>query len=147
MPSSLADPTNSANYCDQRGYGFNGVVLVVTTRPPGEPIPADYEELLRVPGARKLQLEALSADDVLALACQRLSVSVMPGPVADLIRRKAQGNPFYGEELAFALRDLGFILVEDGRCRIEPGIDLDAVVPPSLGAVIISRVDRRASAH
>ena len=38
--------------------------------------------------------------------------------VARLIEKRAEGNPFFAEELALSLRDRGVISIEDGVCRI-----------------------------
>jgi class 3 adenylate cyclase/tetratricopeptide (TPR) repeat protein len=118
-------------------------LLVITTRPLTEP-PPEYTQLLKVSGAQPLRLEALPPDATLALVCQRLGVSSVPKPVADLIRAKAEGNPFYSEELAFALRDTGVILIADGECRLTEGrTDLSAInLPDTVQGVITSRIDR-----
>ena len=34
---------------------------------------------------------------------------------------EAEGHPFFSEELAYALRDAGLILIEHGLCRLAPG--------------------------
>src|SRR5262249_14968070 len=106
------------------------LLLAVTTRPMAEPVPLEYQHLLDGAGACKLPLEALTPEDSLALVCYRLGVGSLPEPVSEFLRRKAQGNPFFTEELAYALRDGGLVLVEEGRCRVAPGADLDATAFP-----------------
>jgi tetratricopeptide (TPR) repeat protein len=120
------------------------VLLVVTTRPLAGPPPTEYTQLLKAPGAQHLKLEALAPDATLTLVCQRLGVAAVPQPVADLIRAKAEGNPFYSEELAFALRDTGVIRVVGGDCHLSEGrTDLSAVnLPDTVQGVITSRIDR-----
>src|SRR5262249_35696553 len=121
------------------------VLVVVACRPPGEPVPAGYRDFLKLPGLRPLRLGALPRDSVLALVSQRLDVAELPGPVADLIVQKAQGNPFYSVELAYALRDAGLIVADGGGCRLAPDVDLETVaVPESVQGVIVSRIDRLA---
>ena len=48
-------------------------------------------------------------------------MSSVPRLVAELIGEHAGGNPFFSEELAYALRDTGAITVTDGICQIAPG--------------------------
>jgi len=60
----------------------------------------------------------------------RLQVATLPAPVAELIREKAHGNPFFSEELAYALRDAGLIQIEGDACRLTPGADLQALSFP-----------------
>jgi len=122
------------------------LLLVLATRPLVEPLPDDYRRLRQDPATESLRLEPLGAHDVLTLVCDRLGVRRLPEPVAGLIEERAQGNPFFSEELAYALRDAGLIRITDGRCTIAPGAgDLSTVShragrggrpdrPPSAGA-------------
>ena len=121
------------------------VLLVVVTRSPAEPPPADYRELLaRAPRSQRVALDTLSGDDALRLAGLRLGVDSLPEPVAALIREKAGGHPFFSEELGYALRDAGLIAVADGACRVvAPPETLRAVnFPDTVEGVITSRIDR-----
>jgi class 3 adenylate cyclase/tetratricopeptide (TPR) repeat protein len=119
------------------------LLLVLATRPLPNPPPQEYGQLLAAPDGERLRLGALEGADVLDLVCQRLGVADLPEPVTQLIQEKAQGNPFYSEELAYALRDAGLILVENDRCRIAPGVDWQSVsVPDSVQGVVTSRIDR-----
>ncbi len=122
------------------------LLLVIATRPLDEPLPAEYKQLLQAGNVQHLRLEALSKDDSLALVCQRLRVSSLPVPVATLIRDRAEGNPFFSEELAYALRDAGLIEVAQGECRIAPQTgDLSTLqFPDTVQGVITSRIDRLA---
>jgi predicted ATPase len=71
--------------------------------------------------------------------CRRLGVATLPAPVAELIREKAHGNPFFSEELAYALRDAGLILIEgDTYADLTPGA-VQALSFPKRQAAIISQ--------
>lgn len=122
------------------------LLLVIATRPLDEPLPSEYKQLLQAGNVQHLRLEVLSKDDSLALVCQRLRVATLPTPVAELIRERAEGNPFFSEELAYALRDSGLIEVANGECRIPPETgDLKALqFPDTVQGVITSRIDRLA---
>jgi class 3 adenylate cyclase len=123
---------------------IKSVLLVIAARPLAEPLPGEYARLLKDPDTHHLTLDTLSPEESLLLVCQRLGVTSVPGPVAALIRAKAEGNPFYSEELAYALRDTGLIQVIDGDCRIASGVnDLSALnLPDTVQGVITSRIDR-----
>lgn len=120
------------------------VLLVITTRPLSDPLPAEYTQLLKLPGQQVLKLAALSPEATLTLVCQRLGVAEIPAPVAGLIRAKAEGNPFFSEELAFALRDTGILRIDAGMCRLAEGAgDLSGInIPDTVQGVITSRIDR-----
>ncbi|MEP7200281.1 MAG: hypothetical protein ABI874_10710, partial [Chloroflexota bacterium] len=118
-------------------------LLVVATRPLAEPLPTEYVRLLESPNTTHLQLQPLSANDTQTLICQRLGVRRLPEAIAALIRNKAEGHPFFSEELAYAMRDTGLIEIADGECRVMPHVDLQAVaLPDTVQGVIISRIDR-----
>jgi class 3 adenylate cyclase/tetratricopeptide (TPR) repeat protein len=120
------------------------LLLVISTRPAVEPVPAEYRQIMADPATTVIRLNALSPDDALLLVCRRLGVPTLPEPVAHLIRQKAEGHPFFSEELAYALRDSGLILIETGLCRLAPEAgDLSSLTfPNTIQGVITSRIDR-----
>ena len=120
------------------------LLLVLATRPLVEPLPDDYRRLRQDPATECLRLEPLGRHDVIALVCDRLGVRRLPEPVAALIEERAQGNPFFSEELAYALRDAGLIRITDGSCTIAPGAgDLSTVsLPDTVQGVVAGRIDR-----
>jgi class 3 adenylate cyclase/tetratricopeptide (TPR) repeat protein len=120
------------------------MLLILVTRPMNDTLPPDYVRLLNAPGVQQIQLEALPAEEVELLVCQRLSVAGLPPTVAQFIRAKAEGHPFFSEELAYALRDAGLIQIAEGQCQLAPGThDLRAVnLPDTIEGVITSRIDR-----
>jgi tetratricopeptide (TPR) repeat protein len=90
-----------------------------------------------------MELEPLPAGDLEELIRQRLGVKTLPAQVTELVRRKAEGNPFFSEELVFALRDAALIRITGDRCEIAPNVDLDAVAfPDTVQEVVTSRIDR-----
>ncbi|MGH2593828.1 MAG: adenylate/guanylate cyclase domain-containing protein, partial [Anaerolineae bacterium] len=125
---------------------IQSMLLVIATRPIDDPLPVEYSQLLRAPGTQQLRLGPLPVDDALTLVCRRLGVAALPDPVRTLILEKAEGHPFFSEELAYALRDAGLILIDDGTCRVAPGAgDLSALnVPNTVQGVITGRIDRLA---
>jgi class 3 adenylate cyclase/tetratricopeptide (TPR) repeat protein len=122
------------------------LLLVLATRPLVEPLPDDYRRLRQNPSTEHLRLEPLSPRDTLALACDRLGVRQLPEPVASLIEERAQGNPFFSEELASALRDAGLLRITDGVCRLAPGAGALSAMsfPDTMQGVVAARIDRLA---
>ncbi len=118
-------------------------LLIVAARPLPDPPPAEYTYLITTAGATVIQIGTLSAADVDQLICERLGVDALPRPVADLIHQKAEGHPFFSEELAYALRDAGLIEVSAGKCQIAAAtLDLAALdFPDTIQDVITSRID------
>lgn len=119
------------------------LLLVLATRPLPEPWPRDYQHLRQTPTTHTLSLTALAPAEIEQLLTHRLGVGHLPAVVLDLIRTKAEGHPFFSEELLYALRDAGHIGVAAGECRVSPNVNLQAVnFPDTVQGVIISRIDR-----
>jgi class 3 adenylate cyclase/tetratricopeptide (TPR) repeat protein len=117
------------------------VLLVLSTRPQLMRLAEDYP-WLKDPGIHRMQLASLSRENVESLLCQRLGVVALPPSVMEQIFEKAQGNPFFSEELAYHLRDTHQIESALGQCyltRPDDGRIVD--LPPSVHSVINSRLD------
>lgn len=119
------------------------LLLVVVTRPLVEPAPPEYIDLMAVSSAQHLKLNPLTRDDTRKMLCQRLRAKTVPEPVVDLVFEKAQGNPFFSEQLIYALRESGVILINDEECGLAPDAgDLATVqFPDTVQGVVTGRID------
>ncbi|MEP7136673.1 MAG: adenylate/guanylate cyclase domain-containing protein [Chloroflexota bacterium] len=119
------------------------ILLMLNTRPLADPVPVQFKQLLDDPDARLVKLEAMMLDDVEALVCQRLGVKSVPAMLGRLIREKSEGHPFFAEELAYALRESGVLIIEDQVCKIHPRFMNfeDLTLPDTLQAAITNRID------
>jgi class 3 adenylate cyclase/tetratricopeptide (TPR) repeat protein len=117
--------------------------LALNTRPLTDPVPVQLKQVLDTPGTRLLRLEAMKLDDVEALVCQRLGVKSVPPMLSRLIREKSEGHPFFAEELAYALRDSGILIIENQECRVHSRFlnFEDLTLPDTLQAAITNRID------
>jgi len=120
------------------------LMLMITSRPLTAPVPLEAEQIRQLPYTQQITLERLPAQDTLALVAHKLGVKDLPKPVNTLIMEKAEGHPFFSEELAYALRDAGILLIENGMSRLAPGIsNLESLnLPKTVQGVITSRIDR-----
>ncbi|HZD11502.1 MAG TPA: AAA family ATPase, partial [Candidatus Binatia bacterium] len=120
------------------------VLFVFVTRPAvsTEAAQKEYERLLNAPDVEQLRLTTLSQEQVVHIICLRLGVTELPPVVAAFIYRHSEGHPFFSEEIAFALRDAGYIRVEDGRCVLANGELGDIDFPVTIQGVVTSRIDR-----
>ena len=74
---------------------------------------------------------------------QQLRARALSEPVAQLIREKAEGHPFFAEELAHALRDRGLVEVQDGVCRFTAAAERQSMqLPNTVQVVVKSRIDQ-----
>lgn len=121
-----------------------GLLLVMTTRPFEPQRPIDYERLLQMPRTRHVQIPPLSPEETGELASQRLGVASIPPSIATMLAEQSQGNPFFSQELIYALRDAGAILVQDGTCTVSPDMQTLPTLrlPDTIQGVVLSRIDR-----
>lgn len=141
-----------AHWLDSASWDLIGLVatqvkpllLVIVTRPLALTKQENYHQLLHAPGTLHIKLEGLPNEDILALVCQRLGVTSLPELVANSISNKAQGNPFFSEELAYALRDAGLIATVNGECHLTTHVEefRAFVIPDNIQSAIASRLDR-----
>jgi class 3 adenylate cyclase len=120
------------------------VLLLIAMHPAGDDQPAERQRLLSRDDAVALRLQALAPDEARLLVCQRLRVRALSEAVARLIDEKAEGHPFFAEELALDLRDRGVIRVESGVCRLSPDAAGTAPtqLPSTVQVVVSSRIDQ-----
>jgi predicted ATPase len=70
-----------------------------------------------------------------------LGTAEIPGDLRELIARKAEGNPFFVEEVTKSLLEEGALRRKDGR--LELAQDIGAVsIPDRIQDVIMARIDR-----
>jgi len=119
------------------------IFLALNTRPLTDPVPVQFKQLLDYPGTRFVKLEAMMLDDVESLVCQRLGVRSIPPMIGRLIREKSEGHPFFAEELAYALRESGVLIIEDQECKVYTRFMNfeDIALPDTLQAAITNRID------
>ena len=88
---------------------------------------------------------ALSAEDSGRMAEAILATDVLPDPLRAVISAKAEGNPFYVEELVKTLEESGALRREDGHLVLARPVS-ELAIPDTVHDVIAARVDRLAEA-
>ncbi|MBI4339872.1 MAG: AAA family ATPase [Chloroflexi bacterium] len=88
-----------------------------------------------------LLLEPLTERDSRALVGNLLHIEDLPERVRNLILTKAEGNPFFVEEVIRSLLDAHLVVLENSHWRATREIETIAV-PSTLVGVIQSRLDR-----
>jgi class 3 adenylate cyclase len=106
-----------------------GPLLVLgTARPDGSPLPT----------GETLLLEALAAEEQDRLLAGLLGAQP-PAALARLVAR-AEGNPFFIEELLSTLMDGGLLIPANGSWRLEE-LPADFALPDSVRALLAARID------
>ena len=91
--------------------------------------------------AATVSLEPLSEEQSSALIVNLLGSTELPTDVAERIVDTAEGNPLFVEETLAMLIDDGLVVREDDRW-VAAGDLSDVTVPPSIQALLASRLDR-----
>ena len=120
--------------------------LVVVSRPVNG---RGVDGALAGPHIDLLSLTALDPDDIVALVTSRLGLPAdgLPAPVARLVCERAEGNPFFAEELVFALRNRGLITLETSpdqvRCALGPHwAQASQTLPDTIHGLVLTRIDQ-----
>jgi class 3 adenylate cyclase len=106
------------------------LLLLVTTRPDRPGLRGAGESSTLEP------LTAEEADRVL----HRLLGSEFSGPTRDFLVQRAEGNPFFLEELLSTLIQQGVLILEDGCWRLS-GAPATLEIPDSVQALLAARID------
>src|SRR5499426_2538505 len=89
----------------------------------------------------RLGLRTLSDHDSLRLAAGMLAMAEAPPELRDLIIRKAEGNPFFLEEVLTSLLEVGALRQHNGRYMLTKHVS-EIYVPDTIQDVIMARIDR-----
>jgi tetratricopeptide (TPR) repeat protein len=89
----------------------------------------------------RLALPTLSTADTVQMARAMLATEQIPEALQALIVQKAEGNPFFVEEVVKSLRETGAIRREGDHYVLTRPLD-ETVVPDTIQDVLMARIDR-----
>jgi class 3 adenylate cyclase len=92
-------------------------------------------------GLTEITLNPLSDADSRQLVSNLLEVEALPENVRTVILQKAEGNPFFVEEVIRMLIDRGAIVKQDDRWAAGRGIET-VEIPDNLQGLLLARIDR-----
>ncbi len=111
-------------------------VLLVLTHRPGYRHPFGDRSF-----QERISLQALSVDEMARMASGVLASAELPEELQALLAAKAEGNPFFLEEVTCALREEGVLSVEDGRAVLDRAA-ARIEIPDRVQDVLMARLDR-----
>jgi len=120
------------------------LVVVFVSRP--DPDSAGWKLIAQskdIPGvgALELHLSPLSENDSRALVNNLLEIEALPESLRQLILAKAEGNPFFVEEVIRMLIDRGGLTRQNGQWMVTR--EINAIeIPDTLQGVLTARIDR-----
>lgn len=110
------------------------ILLLCTHRPGYVAAFADRSFVTRLP------LQPLRPQETSQLAAAVVGAA-LPDAIAELIVRRAEGNPFFIEEITKTLLEVGALQRTDDGLVVSPELS-DSVVPDTIHGVIMARIDR-----
>ncbi len=113
-----------------------GRVLCIFTYRPGYINPIEDRTF-----QSRIALDNLSSDDSVKVATSILSVNRLPQALQALIVDKAEGNPFFVEEVVKTLRETGVIRRSEDSWILAKAPD-EVLIPDTIQDVIMARIDR-----
>jgi class 3 adenylate cyclase/tetratricopeptide (TPR) repeat protein len=117
-------------------HGSRAAVMVLVTYRPGYVPPWGDRSY-----ASQIALAPLSTADSQRVVASVLGVATLPAAVTELICQKAEGNPFYLEEITRSFVDTGILVSREGGYALaRPVTPQD--LPDTVQGVIMARIDR-----
>jgi class 3 adenylate cyclase/tetratricopeptide (TPR) repeat protein len=95
-------------------------------------LPGEYHEM---------RLQDFSPSDAEAMVCSLLKTNSLPPDLSRFVQNKAEGNPFYLEEVINSLIESKSLVQDDGNWRMAGRIG-DLEISSSIRGVILARLDR-----
>jgi predicted ATPase len=89
----------------------------------------------------EIQLDPLSEEESRSLVAHLLVIESLPAEVRDLILARAEGNPFFVEEVVRMLVERGLIERRDGRWLTSSEI-ASVDIPETLHGLLLARIDQ-----
>ena len=111
------------------------VLFILTYRPGYTPPFGDHTFHTR------LALTTLSSADSVRMTRDLLGAAELPADLEALIVEKAEGNPFFVEELVRSVEELGAVRREGARVVVSRQLDA-TLVPDTIEDVVTARIDR-----
>jgi hypothetical protein len=91
----------------------------------------------------EITLQPLEAGDANALISALLNIADLPDELRQLILRKADGNPYFVEEIVRTLIEQGIVYETEDRLHWRASTKVaDITIPDTLQALLMARIDR-----
>lgn len=114
------------------------ILFFMVSRPVGEAAEVINMLVRNNVSGQRIELQPLTDTEVTTLVCRLLAIKGLPASVSKLLSR-AEGNPFYVEEIVRTLLERGNIVPGEDGWRI--GDTATAEVPNTLQGIIGTRID------
>ncbi len=125
-------------------FNFQAPAIVVCTFRPHFSLFTSHEQKAIAPIYKEIRIGELSPSETEDMIASMLDTEALPQDLCRLIRNRAEGNPFYLEEILNALVESDALVFESGRWRLHRTFR-DSDIPSTIHGVIASRMDQLSS--
>jgi tetratricopeptide (TPR) repeat protein len=122
-------------------FSFEQPALVISTTRPHASLFTIHEQEAIASIYQELRLEELSRKETENMMASMLDTESLPDNLCRLIRSRAEGNPFYLEEILNTLVESNALTFTDGRWQMNRAFK-ETDIPSTIHGVIASRMDQ-----
>ncbi len=122
-------------------FNFQHPAIVICTFRPHFSLFTSHEQQIIAPIYKEIRLGELSPSETEDMMGSMLDTQTLPRDLCRLIRNRAEGNPFYLEEILNALVDSNTLTFENDRWQLNRAFK-ETDIPSTIHGVIASRMDQ-----
>ena len=122
-------------------FNFEQPAMVISTTRPHASLFTSHEVDVIAPIYSEIRLGELSPTETETMIASMLDTDALPEDLCRLIHQRAEGNPFYLEEILNALVDSDILVFSDGHWQMNRAFK-EADIPSTIHGIIASRMDQ-----
>jgi class 3 adenylate cyclase/tetratricopeptide (TPR) repeat protein len=122
-------------------FNFEQPALMICTTRPHSSLFTSHEVEVIAPIYTEIRLGELSPAETEIMIASMLNTDALPDDLCRLIHQRAEGNPFYLEEILNALVDSNALVFGDGRWQMNRAFK-ETDIPSTIHGIIASRMDQ-----
>ncbi len=105
------------------------------------PYPRRERDLTELGVDQRMGLQPMADDEIVEIVANGLQLNELPDELAEYIIRRSDGLPYFALELAYGLRDAGYIHIEDGFCHVRATLNDQTALPSTIEGISTARID------
>ena len=122
-------------------FNFQHPAIVIYTSRPHASLFTSHEQEIIAPLCKEIRLGELTPEQTEDMMRSMLNVEFLPQNLCRLIHKRAEGNPFYLEEILNALVDSKALVFEGNTWQLHRAFK-ESDIPSTIHGVIASRMDQ-----
>ena len=122
-------------------FNFEQPAIVICTTRPYASLFTSHEVEVIAPIFTEIRLGELSPSETEIMVASMLNSDSLPDDLCRLIHQRAEGNPFYLEEILNALVESNALVFSDGRWQMSRAFK-ETDIPSTIHGIIASRMDQ-----